>query len=76
MAMTHDEAAEVLTAALRLKRERVTGSLDEKAGTRAALSEAISMMTAVPVRPTAEHLRELLGEFDGPRVREALAAWQ
>lgn len=78
--MTPREAADVLTNALILKRERVTAdSIDEKQAQKDWLKRVISAMQAwqddestEPV--TVAVLRDTLGE-DDPQVREALSVW-
>lgn len=70
----------VIVAALRLARERATGDLEAKERRREALADMIirvrmhDAMNQVP-RPTAEELKEILGDPDDGDLRKAIAAW-
>lgn len=75
-------AADVIVAALRLARERVTGDDPEaKERRREELADAaVRVRTHHAVthvsKPTAEELTSLLGDPDDGDLRRALAAWQ
>lgn len=74
--MQRDEAREVITAALRLAKERVTGDLEAKEIMRERLADLIVRMdprTGCP--PEAADLTEVLGEDLEPSVRKAVGAW-
>lgn len=75
--MTRDEAREVITAALKLKLERVTApTLEEKAEKQRYLREAISVMGSPQDAFTGTYLAELLGPGTSPEVDEALDTWE
>jgi hypothetical protein len=72
--------ADVIVAALRLAKERVTGEPQEKERRREELADMINkvqmhdVITLVP-RPTADELKEILGDPDDGKLRKAIAAW-
>jgi hypothetical protein len=74
--MQREEARKVITSALRLARERVTGGLDEKEVRRERLSDLMARMDAgTGQRPTGDDLTDALGDPDDNEVREAIRAW-
>lgn len=73
----------VIIPALRLARERVTGDdVDAKERRREALADMIirtrmhGVMGPGVARPTAQELKEALGDPDDGDLRKALAAWE
>jgi hypothetical protein len=72
--MERDKAREVVTDALRLARERLTGTLEEKAIWRERIADLIArMQPGEGFRPTTDDLREVLGDSDA-EVRAAIEA--
>jgi hypothetical protein len=73
--MQREDARKILTSALWLARERVTGELDEKKIKRERITDLTArMVIGADNRPTGEDLREVLAGQDED-VRAALAAW-
>lgn len=75
-----DGAGDILIAALKLARERTVSWLtEEKLAKRHAIKEAISGIQARQATgeggPSAEEIRELLGDPDDKSIRRALEAW-
>ena len=78
--MTRDEAADILIEALGLARERVTAdTVDGKREKRDRLRNAVSGLwtgrDAGQGGPSGADLRELLGDPDDKRLRQAISAW-
>jgi hypothetical protein len=78
----HPSARDRITAALQLARQRVTApDLGEKDAKRAKLDELIVRMNIGPgsgpdyERPTADELRDALGDPDEADIRHALDEW-
>jgi hypothetical protein len=74
--MQRDQARKVITSALWLAKERVTGELDEKEITRERLADlSVRMGTGMESPPSAADLTEALGDPDDGEVREAIRVW-
>lgn len=74
--MQRDEARKVITSALWLAKERVTGELDEKEITRERLSDLMARMgIGADQRPSAADLTEALGGDLAPDVSAAIGEW-
>lgn len=74
--MQRNEARKVITSALWLAKERVTGDLDAKEIRRERLSDLIVRMgVGMENRPTAGDLTEALGDPDDGEIREAVRVW-
>lgn len=76
-----DLARDVIVAALRLARERATGDMAEKEIRRERLADLALRAVLYagdpgdPGRPTADDLRDVLGDPDDKGLRDALKAW-
>jgi hypothetical protein len=74
--MDRREAREVITGALKTARERVVGELDAKEIQRERLADLIVRMDqGAGSKPTAEDIRDALGDPDDGRLRRAIEAW-
>jgi hypothetical protein len=74
--MQRDEARKVITSALWLAKERVTGEISPKEIARERLSDLIVRMgVGMEGRPTGADLTEALGDPDDREVREAVRVW-
>lgn len=73
--MQREEARKVISSALWLAKERVTGDLEEKQVKQERIRDLMARMEiGADPRPTGEDLREVLADQD-PEIRAALAAW-
>lgn len=73
--MQREEARKVITSALWLAKERVTGNLEEKQIRRERIRDLMArMQVGADPRPNGDDLREVLADQD-PEIRAALAAW-